>query len=147
MSESNAPNTVDENNDHIDDVEIETEEAKPPANPVRKATFVILILALLLMAWYLGADRNTPYTTQARVHAQVVPVASEVSGTVSEVMVKNNQLVAAGDPLFRIDAGNYDLALENALASLQTAQQGTGVSTANVDAAEASLRAARRKSA
>jgi multidrug resistance efflux pump len=42
-----------------------------------------------------------------------------------------------------VDPGNYELALENALANLETARQGTGASTANVDAAEAAVGAAR----
>lgn len=121
----------------------EREEKKSPPDPVRKWTRILLILALLLMAWYLVADRVTPYTTQARVHALVVPIAPEVAGAVAEISVANNQLVSQGDTLFTIDPANYEIALENALANLQLAQQGEGASTANVDAAEASLGAAR----
>ena len=124
----------------------ETDKSPTPApakDPVRKWTRVILILAVVLMVWYLAADRVTPYTTQARLHAQVVPIAAEVSGPVTDVAVSNNQVVAAGDILFSVDPGNYEIALENALASLETARQGTGASEAGIDAAEAQLGAAR----
>lgn len=116
---------------------------KSAPDPVRRATLIVMVLAFLLMAWYLAADRITPYTSQARLHAGVVPISAEVSGPVVEVAVSNNQLVAAGDTLFTVDPGNYELALENALASLETARQGTGASTANVDAAAAAVGAAR----
>ena len=56
--------------------------AKPPMDPVRKWTFMVLALCAVLLIWYLAADRITPYSTQARIHALVVPVAPEVSGTV-----------------------------------------------------------------
>ena len=46
-------------------------------DPVRKWTLIILGLCVILMGYYLVADRITPYTTQARVHALVVPVAGE----------------------------------------------------------------------
>ena len=64
---------------------------KTSMDPVRKWTFITLALVLLLLVWYLVSDRVTPYTSQARVHALVVPVAPEVSGTVVSVNVKNNQ--------------------------------------------------------
>ena len=60
-----------------------------------------------------------------------------------EVLVTNNEYVEAGQELFQIDRNSYQLAVETALANLQTARQATGASTANVEAAEASLNAAR----
>ena len=117
--------------------------AKEPMDPVRKWTLIVLAACVGLMFWYLRADRVTPYTSQARVHALVVPVVSEVSGTVIDVMISNNETVVAGQALFRIDPENYELALQNAEANLQSARQATGASTANVDAAAASVESAR----
>ena len=111
----------------------------PPHDPVRKWTLIILALCGVLMIYYIVADRVTPYTTQARVNALVVPIAPEVSGTVTEVAVKSNQLVEAGDLLFKIDPERYELAVETAEANLQSARQATGASTANIDAAQAQV--------
>ena len=47
-----------------------------------------------------------------------------------------------GEELFRIDPDQFDFAVETAEANLQSARQATGVSAANIDAAEASLRSA-----
>lgn len=125
----------------------ETEEDvvnnKEPVDPVRKWTLIILGLCVVLMAYYLVADRITPYTTQARVHAVVVPIAPEVSGTVTDVAVSSNQAVAAGDLLLMVDPAKYALAVETAEANLQQARQATGVSTANVDAARAQVETAK----
>lgn len=120
----------------------EESAAKTPMDPVRKWTLIILAACVVLMFWYLVADRITPVTSQARVHALVVPIAPEVSGTVVEVAAANNQFVVAGDLLFRIEADRYQFAVETADANLQTARQATGVSTANIDAALASLESA-----
>ena len=117
--------------------------AKPPMDPVRKWTLIVLGACVVLMFWYLRADRVTPYTTQARVHALVVPVASQVSGIVVDVFVANNEYVKAGQELFRVEPDNYELAVETALANLQSARQATGASSAGVDAALASLESAR----
>jgi multidrug resistance efflux pump len=118
-------------------------EIKQAQDPVRKWTLVILSLCVLLMAWYLIADRVTPYTTQARVHALVIPIAPEVSGTVTEIAVSSNQVVAAGDLLFKLDRERYALVVETAEANLQSARQATGASTANVDTARAQVESAK----
>jgi multidrug resistance efflux pump len=120
-----------------------TPEAAAQRDPVRKWTFIVLGACLVLMFFYLVGDRITPYTSQARVYAVVVPVAAEVSGTVTEVGVVSNQAVSAGDLLFRVDQDRYALAVETAQVNLQSARQATGASTASVDAAAANVESAR----
>ncbi len=117
----------------------EKQKHRKGLDPVRTWTFIILILVMLLLVWYLISDRLTPYTSQARVHALVVPVSPEVSGTVISVSVGNNQKVKAGQVLFQLDPHRYQLAVDTAEADLQTARQSMGASGANVNAAEASL--------
>ncbi len=121
----------------------EATTAKQPMDPVRKWTFILLGATVVMTLVYLRADRITPYTTQARIHALVIPIAPEVSGTVTSVEVRNNQQVSAGQTLFQIDTERYQLAVQNAGASLESARQATGASSAGVDAARASLEAAR----
>ena len=138
---------MSEDKDSASEAPTDEQTAAPPAkaamDPVRKWTLIVLGACVLLLFWYLRADRVTPYTNQARVHALVVPVAAEVSGTVTNVAVGNNAYVTAGDELFQVDRNRYELAVETALANLQSARQATGASTANVDAARASVEAAR----
>ena len=133
---------TDVNNNPAED-EPDVPPEKAPVDPVRKWTVIVLAACVVLMFWYLVADRVTPYTNQARVHALVVPIAAEVSGTVTDVLVSNNEYVTAGQELFRIDRDKYQLAVETAQANLQSARQSTGASVANVDAARASVEAAR----
>jgi RND family efflux transporter MFP subunit len=60
----------------------------------------------------------SPWTRDARVTADVITIASDVSGYVTEVRVRNNQLVKKGDILFVIDQDRYRLALADADATL-----------------------------
>jgi multidrug resistance efflux pump len=113
-----------------------------PKDPVRKWTLIVLMSMVVLLGWYLMADRFTPYTTQARLHALVVPIAPLISGLIEEVYVTNNQRVAEGDPLFRLNTDDYKLILAAAEADLESARQAVGASAANVAAAEASVKAA-----
>ncbi len=43
---------------------------------------------------------NAPWTRDGRIRADVVAVAPDVSGLVSQVLVKDNQNVRRGDTLF-----------------------------------------------
>jgi multidrug resistance efflux pump len=124
----------------------EQQDAKPvePAkDPVRKWTFIILGLCIVLITIYLVADRQTPFTGQARVHAFVIPIASQVAGNVISVEVQNNDEVAAGQVLVRIDPTDYKLAVASAEATLQVVRQSIDAGIAGVEAAEASVESAK----
>jgi multidrug resistance efflux pump len=111
-------------------------------DPVKSWTVRILILCFVLLIGYLISDRITPSSSQARIHALVVPIAADVSGTVTDVAVSNNQFVQAGDALFQLDDERYRHAVASAEASLQSAREATGASSAAVDAAGAGVRSA-----
>ena len=126
----------------------EPSAAKPPAQPTPAADpsgkavkWVVGLIAVSLI-WYLLADRFTPYTQQARIQAYVIPVAAEVSGRVTRVLVHNNQEVKAGDLLFEVDREQYRIAADRARADLESTRRQIGASTAGIDSALASLRAA-----
>ncbi len=130
---------TDETENNETEAEETTDSGKTPMDPVRKWTSIVLGACVVLMIWYLVSDRVTPYTTQARVHALVVPIAPEVSGTVTDVYVTNNEFVNAGHDLFKVEPDRYQLAVQTAQANLQAAREATGASIASVDAARASV--------
>ncbi|MDD0995453.1 HlyD family secretion protein [Pseudomonas sp. TNT2022 ID1044] len=118
----------------------------PPAeaatDPTRKGIKWVLLLIVFSLAWYLLADRFTPYTQQARVGAFVIPVAAEVAGRVIRVNVRNNQDVKAGEVIFEIDPQPYQIAVDRARADLESTRRQIGASTAGIASAQANLRAA-----
>ena len=140
MTEEEKPQ--DEETAETKDAPAGESSGEKSADPVRKWTLILLAACAVLMIYYVAADRLTPYTTQARVHALVVPIAAEVSGTVVDVPVGRNESVDAGDLLFQVERDRYELAVETAQANLQAARQATGASTANIDATEAQVRSA-----
>jgi multidrug resistance efflux pump len=112
-------------------------------DPVRKWTFIVMALCLVLFVIYLVGDRITPYTSQARIHAYVVPLAPQVAGRVIEVNVNNNQLVKTGEQLFRIDPSTYELAVQSAEAVLKNTQQSIEAGVSNIEAAKANVESAK----
>jgi RND family efflux transporter MFP subunit len=82
-------------------------------------TLLILTIAVVLgyMLWIRYMD--SPWTRDGRVRADVVNIAADVSGLVSEVTVHDNQFVHRGDVLFKIDPEHYRFALQHAEAQVQ----------------------------
>ncbi|WP_337911352.1 HlyD family secretion protein [Vibrio cholerae] len=105
----------------------------------RKLSFYVIAIVLIAWMYSLWSDRVTPMTSIARVHSYLVRIAPEVSGNVIEVKIKDNQVVRAGDVLFRIDPRNYELAVSSAQANLELAGQNIGASTAAVEVAQAKV--------
>jgi multidrug resistance efflux pump len=94
------------------------------APPERRylATAAVVLLALLL-AWALWYHFfRSPWTRDGRVRVEVVNVAAQISGQVDKLYVIDNQRVKIGEPLFRIEQVDYQLALTQAEATVQTRQ-------------------------
>jgi multidrug resistance efflux pump len=81
-------------------------------------TFVLLIAAGLLSYDLARYYLYSPWTRDARIRADVVTVAPDVSGYVDDIRVRNDQFVHKGDVLFTIDQDRYRLALADAEAAL-----------------------------
>jgi membrane fusion protein, multidrug efflux system len=76
----------------------------------------VLVLAGVLY-FYLAGGRFAS-TDDAYVKADIVSIATDVSGIVTKVDVHNDQHVKVGDVLFRLDDEPYRIALEGARAQL-----------------------------
>lgn len=87
---------------------------------------VVLTLAVVSLAIVLGITlwnvyMIAPWTRDGRVRVYVVDVAPEVSGTVVQIPVVDNQFVHKGDPLFVLDPVRFRLAIREAQARLDGA--------------------------
>ncbi|WP_244646047.1 efflux RND transporter periplasmic adaptor subunit [Bradyrhizobium campsiandrae] len=76
------------------------------------------VVAVGLWNYYIEA----PWTRDARVRADVVQIAPDVSGLVDAVLVHDNTIVHKGDVLFRVDRQRFVLALEQAEAAVSGRQ-------------------------
>lgn len=81
-------------------------------------TVVLVILASIAIfnAWVYYTE--SPWTRDARFSADVVAIAPDVSGLITQVNVHDNQLVKKGQVLFTIDQPRYQKALEEAQADV-----------------------------
>ena len=87
---------------------------------LRRFTLTGAMMALALWSGYKLWDYyfDAPWTRDGHVRADVVPIAPDVSGFVTDVLVKDNQKVRRGDVLFRIDRARYAIAQAQTVAVL-----------------------------
>jgi len=101
---------------------------KPPGfNPPRRLVHaIVLLFALACVAaggyWYWNHSRLFISTDNAYVSANVVEIASQVTGPATRIFVGNNQRIEQGAPLFDIDPQAFTLAVNKAEANLRQRQ-------------------------
>lgn len=88
---------------------------------------ILITLAVVVLALFVGREmwrhyEEEPWTRDGRVRADVVQISPDVSGIVTDVLVRDNQFVKAGQPLFLIDRDRYRLALARSETAIRAEQ-------------------------
>ncbi|MBO9564562.1 MAG: HlyD family secretion protein [Niastella sp.] len=110
----------------------------------RNYTFPIILILLVVGGGWFGISKyihslHHEETDDAQVEANISPVIPRISGYVTEVRVKDNQVVKKGDTLLILDDRDMKLKLEQAEAALATSQSNLEAMRANAGAAHANI--------
>jgi membrane fusion protein, multidrug efflux system len=79
---------------------------------------IVPIVATFIGLQYYAHGGRFVETENAYVKANINSISSPIAGKVVEVSVRDNQMVAAGAPLFRVNPLPYEIAIERAKARL-----------------------------
>jgi membrane fusion protein, multidrug efflux system len=91
------------------------------AGLARVVSLLVIAAAVVVAVWALDRSRAFPSTDDATIDADVVHVAASVGGRIIDLPVRENQRVAKGDVLFRLDPVPFRLAVAQAEADLALA--------------------------
>jgi membrane fusion protein (multidrug efflux system) len=119
-----------------------------PGNGRRRAGFILLLLVVCgtVSGLWLWCKSKTHVTTDnAFVESHIYSISARVPGTVSRVLVIDNQPVRKGDLLVEMDSSDYRTRMQNAMAQLNIARNETSSNYAQVDAARAALNSDKAK--
>ena len=83
-----------------------------------------------------------PATSTVSSYFRTVTILSQSGGRVTEVYVKNGDIVQAGDPIFRIDSTSQEAAVEAAEKRIDEVEAAIVVAQADIVAAQAAVRSA-----
>ncbi len=91
----------------------------------------------LLLMFMIGLRFNAPYTIDAHLIRNTIQIVPRLEGPtlLNEVLVKANQPVKKGTPLYKFDTTIYDQKLAEAKAQLAAAEQNLKILDADVQAA------------
>jgi membrane fusion protein, multidrug efflux system len=106
-----------------EELRLDEEAAVPqPQSKLRKLLIyggaAVFVLVAGLFIYYF----NRESTDDAQVDGHITAVSAKVYGRVQEVLVDDNQAVKAGQPLVKLDARDYQAALDQAKAQLALAE-------------------------
>ena len=113
----------------------------------KKATnnkFTLIFIGLLAVGLTYGGYKyihslSHETTDDAQISKKMNPIIPRVGGYITEVLVKDNNVVKKGDTLFVIDNSDYIVKLEEAKANLAAAESSYEVAKADIGSAEAGV--------
>lgn len=116
----------------------------PPRHNIRKLILIILlgigaIAGVIYAIHWLQYTQTHQETDDAYVTSDINPVNARISGTVSEVLVRDNQEVKKGTILVKLDPNDEQLSLQQAKAALVVNQEQANVALANIKVAQANV--------
>jgi len=91
---------------------------------------IIIVLGIGVWLW-LTAGRES--TDDAQTEAHVIQISARVGGTVTGVLVKDNQTAESGSALVEIDPRDYQIAVDRATAELADAEAAAKAAQSGVD--------------
>ena len=116
------------------ELEAEEKELQPDAPPFRKRLLLFGIIALLVIGAALFWWHSTYYedTDDAQIDGPLVQISARIQGQVVQLNVEDNQRVDKGQVLAQIDPRDFQAALDQAEASLTSAQANYEAALVNV---------------
>ena len=124
----------------------QTEAEEQPKNRSKSLLLIVglgmgaIALSVIVYRWWRYASTHS-YTNDAYITNHILPVNSRVTGTVMEVLVRDNQIVTAGQPLVKLDPRDYQVELQQQEANLAAAKREADVAQANIKLAAKTARA------
>ncbi len=109
------------------ETEIEAPKSRRTGILIVGAALVILIA--LAVWWHSTFSEDTD---DAQVNGHLIQVSARVGGQVLKVDVEENQTVHTGDPIVELDPRDYQIAVENAEAALNSAKANAAAARVNV---------------
>jgi len=144
MSEEKKETPISESVDALGEVDVvaqtvetpKADEVRKPKNPLRLVVLAVLLIAAIgygYKTWQYGSTHIA--TDDAYITSDLVPVNSNISGSVRKVYVADNQHVEVGDLLVELDSAARQAEVDQADANLAAATAAAGGATADVQLA------------
>ncbi len=112
----------------------ETERSEKPAQKSRRRFIIIGVVTVLIVGALLFWWRSTFYedTDDAQINGHLIQISSRIAGQVIKVYVEENTEVHAGDLIAELDPKDFQVAVQQDEANLQSAEAAYEAAKVNV---------------
>lgn len=83
----------------------------------------VFVAAVWVAIAIVGEGNRSPRTDDANVRANLIEIAPEVNGRITQLAVRDNTLARKGELLFAIDPRPYEFALQQAMSDQESLEQ------------------------
>jgi len=146
MADDTITTTTEETPDGTPGAAPAPEDERQGSGRRHKALAVFLIL-VIAGSWFgfkwLIRSKTHIETDNAFIEARIVPISAKVPGTVTRVLVNDNQFVKQGDLIVELDDRDYRVKVTQTEAGVGMAENETGGEYQKVEGARAGLQSAR----
>ncbi len=144
----NSPEAIAQRDGHSSTTVLEPEPSKPsetpspPPEPHSHSSRKLIVFSLLgvgavvaaifgLRWWHYAQTHEE--TDNAYITGHISPVNARIPGTITQLLVDDNQTVTPGALLIKLDPNDYEVSLQQAQAALEAAQRQAQVAETNID--------------
>lgn len=131
--------------EQVNNSEAEIKEEKAPKKGLKRTLgLVLLIIIGIAVAYFVIDAMKYQSTDDAYVETTTVSVSPKINGHITEVFVTDNQPVKEGDPIAKIDATDYEIALDKADAAYEKMLLNQQNAKANLSASKSNIELAKK---
>ena len=84
-------------------------------------TIMLIVVAAFALMWIWNHYLHSPWTRDGRVRANIITIAPDISGWVTQLHVQDNQDIKKGDLIFTMDSKRYAAEVTERQAKMQHA--------------------------
>lgn len=125
----------------LQQIDTNNKESKSKKNVLLLVGLLLLIGAGFFTYKKITYSLNNEDTDNSQLQANIVPIAPRISGYVTEIYIKDNQAVKAGDTLAKLDDRDLKIKVQQAEINLENAIANVSVVKSNVNTANATANA------
>lgn len=123
-------------------IPVATDKKLAPSWRTRALMFGVPLALAVAGGWYWLTSGGSVSTDNAYVQMDKVSIAAEVGGRITEVAVRDGQMVEAGQLIFRLDGEPYALTVAQANAAIDAAHVNVGNLSASLAVTSVDIKAA-----
>ena len=102
-------------------------------------SMALIFLIAIYIIYVISMDYSTPYSSNASVEYNVVPVYSKINGVIKKINTQDTEIVGKDKVLFEIEPDLYKISYDTAVSNKESTEKGLNVIDHQIEVAKAQV--------